>query len=527
MGLTPEARRGARSTSLVVVGVTLSIVTVAVLSFAYLSANGPSVSTASGSASKTSSSAAGSPVSTASEPASETSIAAASSSAQAASNAVDDPLLDEPSLPTLYHETCVTPDYPEDNSTTCVSTTSTLGVPQNLTMGTDFVTYPGGYTETVYEHFFAFVLTTNDTIQFAERGVPYGNTAASVKVYFGGNTSIKFTDLRGLVNSGSLKYLTESPGAWEMLTTDRYSGQLAKGPGVYVFDLDGRGGGGMAYFLVRDESALQQGVKVSIGSPQELGVVFAGSSCAGGPTYETGPREEEFPVTVTANSTTNVDLVSPDVPTGVWVKFVPSVLQGVGPEGAQSMLLLSGDEVPNGGNLYNVSLFVDAFSPGSRSTGESFISLDAAYGLMDILNSPGPLTSPPMSQGIFFDTTSRQNTTTYTPVSEGNQTNYLGISAVYDPASTSQGNASSFLVTVTGVGLIQNGSETALPPWIAVKPVNSSFQLVADTPYNLQVCVTISTSPPLGDFTVVLNETVNGEKFSGEFVVEIGSGTFD
>jgi hypothetical protein len=507
-------------------GASLSIVAAAVLSVAYVSAQGPTASTSSGSATA-SSSAISSSVSSAGTSVSETSQTAASSSTQTANGTVDDPLLDEPSLPTLYHETCVTPDYPKDNSTTCASTTSKLGVPENLTMGADFVPYPGGYTETVYEHFFAFVLTTNDTIQFAERGVPYGNNAASVKVYFGGNTSINFTDLRGLVNSGSLKYMTESPGAWETLTADRYSGQLAKGPGVYVFDLDGRGGGGMAYFLVRDESALQDGVKVSIGAPQELGVVFAGSTCAGGPTYESGPREEEFPVTVTANSTTNVDLVSPDVPTGVWVKFVPPVLQGVGPKGAQSMLLLAGDEVPNGGNLYNVSLFVDAFSPSSRLTGESFISLDAAYGLMGILNSPGPLTSPPMSQGIFFDTTSRQNTTTYTPVSEGNQTNYLGISAVYDPASISQGNASSLAVKITGVGLMRNGSETTLPPWIAVKPVNSSFQLVADTPYNLQVCVTISNSPPLGDFTVVLNETVNGQAFSGEFDVQIGTGTFD
>jgi hypothetical protein len=66
-----------------------------------------------------------------------------------------------------------------------------------------------------------------------------------------------------------------------------------------------------------------------------------------------------------------------------------------------------------------------------------------------------------------------------------------------------------------------NGTETPLPAWIQVNPTSSSFVMNADQPFYLPVCVTITPSAPYEDFNVVMNETVNGQQFAGEFVVGI------
>jgi hypothetical protein len=73
---------------------------------------------------------------------------------------------------------------------------------------------------------------------------------------------------------------------------------------------------------------------------------------------------------------------------------------------------------------------------------------------------------------------------------------------------------------------MQNGTEVPLPGWLKVTPVDSSFAMSVDQPYYLQVCVSISTSTPQGSFTVALNEKVDGQPFSGEFVLEITDMTF-
>jgi hypothetical protein len=83
---------------------------------------------------------------------------------------------------------------------------------------------------------------------------------------------------------------------------------------------------------------------------------------------------------------------------------------------------------------------------------------------------------------------------------------------------------SSLSVSFTGVGLIENGTEAPLPSWLKVAPVNSSFMITADTHYFFQVCVSINTSAPQGTFTIVLNESVNGQPFLDEFELMITEG---
>jgi hypothetical protein len=449
------------------------------------------------------------------------------STTQAQDIVVEDPLPELPGLPTLYHEACAGSLTPFVPPTVCNSTTSTVGVPQvfNMSKATGS---SADVSLTFYDQFFAFQLAQNSTVQFTFRAVEPGSQPGSVYVYYGGDSSVNFTDLQGDVLSGSLQQIADSgtpmPGGG-LFPTDRFSGQIAARPGVYIFDLQySPGGGGAAYFLVRDATALQNGITVRVGPPQISFVSFNGSACGGGP-GETGPGEEEFPVTVASNTTTNVDLSSPDVPFGVWVHFVPSELEGVGPRGAHATMLVAGDVEPSGGNPNNASLFVDAFNPAGGPTGESVVALDAAFGFTNVLRTVGPvgwLANPAYPGVLFSSLGSTENQTAFSSVAEGNQTNYAVLTNVYDPAITGgTQTASSLSVKITGVGLVQNGSEAALPMWIAVKPVGASFVMTADEPYELQICVSISDSPPLGEFTIALNEIVNGQLFTGELGVEI------
>jgi len=439
----------------------------------------------------------------------------------------DDPLLVVTGSPALYHETCAGSATPFIPPTVCKTTTSTVGVPQvfNMSSVTDI---NGSVSATTYDQYFAFQVSENSTIQFTFRTTEPGWVPASGYVYYDGNNAFNFSDLQGEVLSGQAQEISNSgtPNAPAgQFPIDSFSGQIASRPGVYIFDFQ-YGGGGTAYFLVRDATSLQNGITVSVGQPSTTYASFSGAACGGGP-RSTGPGEEEFPVTVTSNTTTDVVLSSPSPPFGVWVEFVPSELQDVGPQGAHATMLLAGDIEVSEAGPNSASLFVDAFSPTGGLTGESVIPLHAAFGFTNVLRAVGPVGYPanPGYSGVtFFSLNSAANQTSFPPVADGNQTHYAVLTNVYDPRTVGGTQAASSLsVKITGVGLMQNGSEVALPSWIVVKPVNASFVMAADVPYDLQVCVTISDSPPLGDFTVALNESVNGQPFTGEMSVEIMS----
>jgi len=411
------------------------------------------------------------------------------SSTQGENAPAEDELLQVSGLPTLYHEKCISV-YSPFAPTTCDSTTSTVGIPQTFNMSS--LTGPNG-SVTTYENFFAFQLNGSSTIQFTFRTMQPALTPAALTVYFAGS-GVNFTDLRGDVYIGRLPQVTNSgfasnPG---LIPVDRFSGQVAASPGVYIFDFEpSNGGGGAAYFLVRDATALHRGIGVSIGSPEVSSVSSSGSACEGGP-METGVGEESFPIKVTSNTTTDVDLSPLSVPFGVWVKFVPSQLHDVGPQGAESTMIIVGDVYPEGGNPHNASLFVDAFSPAGSLTGEAVLPLDGSFGLVNVLSSVAPVGEVPGDYPaiLFSRTDFAGNQTGYSPVAAGNQTNYALLGNVYDPvARAGTTSASSLSVTITHVGLIQNGTEVALPAWLAVRPVSTQFVLTPDQPYQLQVCV--------------------------------------
>jgi len=207
------------------------------------------------------------------------------STAETQNTATDDPLLDPPGSPTLYHETCAS------TSSVCKTTMSTVGVPQvfNMSSVTDV---NGSVAATTYEQLFGFQSSANSTIHFAFRTTEPGWVPASGYVYYDGSSGFNFSDLQGEISSGQAQEISNSgtPNAPAgQFPVDSFSGQIAASPGAYIFDFQ-KGGGGTAYFLVRDVTAAQSGITVTVGQPQITSVSFSGGACGGGP-GSTGPRK--------------------------------------------------------------------------------------------------------------------------------------------------------------------------------------------------------------------------------------------
>jgi hypothetical protein len=123
---------------------------------------------------------------------------------------VADPLLDIPGLPTLYHEDCATP-YPNGTSTTCASSISTVGIPQTFNMSDDVVPSDAGiaWTGVLHEQLFAFQLNESASVQFTFRDTDLGGYTLVLDVYQSA-PGINFSDLQGLVHSGTLELVTNS-----------------------------------------------------------------------------------------------------------------------------------------------------------------------------------------------------------------------------------------------------------------------------------------------------------------------------
>ncbi len=373
------------------------------------------------------------------------------------------------------------------------------------------------WTGILDEHFFGFQLTNNASLQFTFRGPDLRSDQLNLTVYFTPD-EINSTDLRPMVLSGALQIATKSvsiPGG-NGFSGGGFSGQISAHPGGYIFDFRTVRDIGAVYFVVRDASALQRGIKVTVGSPTDVEMNLYSYVCgsSSGP-HEYGISEQKFPITVTSDETTGVYLSSPDVPNGVWAEFSPSYLQNVGPRGANATLLLAGDVSTNAGYQFNSSLFIDASGSTNGLMGEGLIALNSEDGGMHILRSPGPVGFASDTLGVIFSQG-------VTPSTETNQTNYAVGGGLYDPTPGSFSNAT-LSVKITGVALVENGTEVRLPSWLQVTPVNSSFVIQADQPYYFQICVSINTSTPQGTFNVALNESVNGQTFMDEFQIWINN----
>jgi hypothetical protein len=271
---------------------------------------------------------------------------------------------------------------------------------------------------------------------------------------------------------------------------------------IFSFSVSGSPYQSTISFLLRNATDLQDGIRVSIGSPviRIENMMINGS----GTTF---PGLEEWPLKIFANSTANVDLATPGFPSDVWAKMVPSHLS-VGPGGADATLLLAGAVGPGGfsnGTQDAISLFIDA--RGSNGlTGEKILPI-LIIGGVNILHSPGSI-----SLSGIVTSGSGQAVTGY---------DYSGV--VYDPAPGLTANQS-IAVSLSVRGIRQNGTVSPLPASIRVLIPQASFTLDASQPFYFQIGATVPGVAEGGvptQYVIVLNENVGGENFSADLVVNV------
>jgi hypothetical protein len=256
-------------------------------------------------------------------------------------------------------------------------------------------------------------------------------------------------------------------------------------------------------FLLRNATTLENGISVSIGSPTVHKTNITTPDGSG----ETGfVSLEEWPITLRSNSTTEVDLASPDHLAGVWASFLPSQVS-VGPGGANVTMLLAGAVRPfGGGPNATSSLFIDA-QGSSGLTGEAVLPIIRSGTTLNILQAAAP---------INFDEIS-------TSGSGQSLTQFEDIGAVYDPGTGSTSNRS-LSVVLSADGLLENGTVSPLPSWIKVIIPQSSFRLNASQPFYFQVGATVPAVPEGGaaaQYVIVLAERVGGESFLADLTIDV------
>lgn len=238
----------------------------------------------------------------------------------------------------------------------------------------------------------------------------------------------------------------------------------------------------------RSTTSSQARISLVIGPPKFNNLSFS---------YNTGSTKfigsEEFPVTVQSTSKTDLDLKSLDVPKGVWLAIIPSHLSNVDSAGANATIVIAGAVKPLVPTSHYEIVIIQAISRDGYVE-QTSLPVRHFYNLT-ILKSVGPL-------GFLNRWEMNENGSTFQV-----------FGAVYDPA---EGSSSAPLpVRLKVAGLLQNGSIEALPPWLQVSIPISNFSLNALRPFYF-ILGAITSSAPVGKYTLVVEETIGNQKFMAE-----------
>ena len=227
---------------------------------------------------------------------------------------------------------------------------------------------------------------------------------------------------------------------------------------------------------------------------------------SGGQTCSGFVSEEEFPITISSSDGTNgnrIGLTTPDIPEGVWAKFVPT-------DATESSDVLSGRLKLAGAVRPFTSFPPDTFvllveaSDGTNSPVTNYLPIIRTNN-MTVLHSPEKIGFPfPIAQNV-------------------NGTNFTYAGLVYDPYenSSSQSNSLPVSLSIKGIAQQAGGTISPLPDWIKVELPASSFVLNATQPYYFLVKATTHMAP-VGSFYLAIDESV-GKKdhFTGYLRVDV------
>lgn len=192
---------------------------------------------------------------------------------------------------------------------------------------------------------------------------------------------------------------------------------------------------------------------------------------------------QQLPLNLVSDSTTQVRLEMSSLPNGGWVEVYPQTLQ-VGPSGSSSKLLMAGAEWPPGINpSYTKAMAIRALAQnGDMST--VYVPITVVQNVT-VLHSSGPI---PFEKEVPMNSNQKQNAV-------------FGL--VYDPTDDSSQIQSSLEI----LGMVNETKIVPLPNWLEVDMPNSTLTLQAREPYYLMINP-ITSSAPEGTFVVAIGEHV-------------------
>ena len=259
-----------------------------------------------------------------------------------------------------------------------------------------------------------------------------------------------------------------------------------------VIDYYGGGADVSSYYnltaVASPSASVVGGLKIQVGSPEVH--YFTMTT----PNYTvSGPSWEDWPITVTSNATTDVDLSAASVIYGDWVEFVPSHLTNVGPAGAVAHMLIAGAVRPFVDNdISNVSLMIRASGQGGE-LGQVLIPMEGSE-YITVFRSSAPSN---ITTGVHPFQATR------------GQTDYGAYSLVYDPGGVPSNT--SLQVDLSIVGVINGTQVNGVPTWLALSLLNPSVTLQAYQPVYLRLSARAAADAPVGDYALLLRAVADGK----------------
>jgi hypothetical protein len=354
----------------------------------------------------------------------------------------------------------------------------------------------------------AGIATTNQTTTASARTcvsnpMPADSSGLpTIAVYPNASISFEFSDQQypndlqaSLFQSGSMKLVSANASA---------IGGLALGSlptGDYVLSLNASFDRSFtsAYYGIKqiDSVNFSEGsIKISIGSPM-VDHEGLSDSASGGPS-ETFVGLESWPLTISSPTVVrDVNLTAISVISGDWVRFFPSYLPEVGPNGTAVNMLLNGAVRPFVNNdISNVTMIIQATATGG-STGQVALPLEDP-GSSIVLHS--------LAAGQEFEGAGMM-------VFAANQTNFGIESIIYDPPSA-VGNQS-LPVTVSIAGFYDaNGTVVPQPSWLQFSAPPAGLSITPYQPLYFPLPYQSTGAAPLGYYTLVVDVQVGSGSLS-------------
>jgi hypothetical protein len=194
---------------------------------------------------------------------------------------------------------------------------------------------------------------------------------------------------------------------------------------------------------------------------------------------------EEFPITVRSQDVTNISLTALDIPNGVWVKFMPSILPNVDSKGTGAEMILAGAVKPLTPGTRNTSIIIQTTNSKNVSSLVDFPIIQTQN--LTIMDSPSIIN---LVAGL--------NPTT-------NSSAFTAYGVVYDSLKPALNE--SLNVKLSVIGLNSDSGVVPLPNWLKVSLPMSDFTLQINQPYYFSIGVT-TQSAPAGSVEVVIRENI-------------------